>query len=100
MYMKHYHSIIAATGGLTAPSNLGGPANFGQLVAAVTNALLMIAGAVAVIMIIVGGIQFALSAGDDGKTKTARSIIANAVIGLVITILAFAIVNFIINTFK
>ncbi len=98
--MNNYHLIIAATGGLQPPQGLGGPANFGQLVAAVTNGLLLIAGAVAVIMIIVGGIQFALSAGDDGKAKTARSIIANAVIGLVVTLMAYAIVNFIIATFK
>lgn len=99
--MKLYNLLtIYLADGLDPPRGLGGPANFGALVGAVTNALLMIAGAVAVIMIIVGGIQFALSAGDEGKAKTARSIIANAVIGLVVTLMAYAIVNFIIVTIQ
>ncbi len=83
-----------------APPGLGGPATFGDLVGKVTNTLLLIAGAVAVIVIVVGGIQYTLSAGDEKRTKTAKDTITNAVIGLVIAIMAFAIVNFVLGTFK
>lgn len=93
----HIRFITAA---LTAPPGLGGPANFGELVSRVTNGLLTIAGAAAVIMIVVGGLQYTLSAGDDKRTKTAKDTITYAVVGLIITILAFAIVNFILFTFK
>ena len=86
--------------GITAPASLGGPADFGQIVGIVTNLLLGLAGSIAVIFIIVGGIQYATSAGDDGRVQSAKNTITNAVIGLVITVLAFAIVNFILGIFK
>ena len=37
------------------------------------------------------------SAGDPGKTKKAKDTILYAVIGLIICVLAFAIVNFVIG---
>lgn len=85
---------------LTAPTSLGGPANFGSLASTITNLLLGIAGAVAVIFIVVGGIMYATSAGNDSQVQKAKSTITNAVIGLVIAILAFAIVNFVLSVFK
>lgn len=84
---------------LTAPSGLGGPATVGDIAKIVTNLLLGIAGSVAVIFIIVGGIMYATSAGNDQQVQKAKSTITNAVIGLVIAILAFAIVNFVLGTF-
>lgn len=85
---------------LTAPPGLGGPADFGSIITIVTNLLLGIAGSIAVIFIIVGGIQYAVSAGDDGKVKSAKDTILNAVIGLVITVVAYAGVNFIVSIFR
>lgn len=85
---------------LTAPAGLGGPASFGEIISIVTNLLLGIAGSIAVIFIIVGGIQYATSAGDDGRVQSAKNTILNAVIGLVITVMAYAIVNFLLNIFK
>jgi len=85
---------------LTAPAGLGGPASFGEIISIVTNLLLGIAGSIAVIFIIVGGIQYATSAGDDNRVQSAKNTILNAVIGLVITVMAYAIVNFILNIFK
>ena len=85
---------------ITAPAGLGGPASFGEIISIVTNLLLGIAGSIAVIFIIVGGIQYATSAGDDGRVQSAKNTILNAVIGLVITVMAYAIVNFVLNIFK
>ena len=85
---------------ITAPASLGGPASFGEIISIVTNLLLGIAGSIAVIFIIVGGIQYATSAGDDGRVQSAKNTILNAVIGLVITVMAYAIVNFVLNIFK
>ncbi len=96
--MKLLHLLLLAD--FQAPPGLGGPATFGDLVGKVTNTLLIIAGAVAVIVIVIGGIQYTLSAGDEKRTKTAKDTITNAVIGLVIAIMAFAIVNFVLGTFK
>lgn len=52
----------------------------------------------AVIMIIVGGLMYVTSAGDPGKVAKAKTTIMIAVTGLVIGILASAIINFVIDT--
>ena len=76
-----------------------GPATIGEFVPTLTNTLLYAAGIIAVIMIIVGGIMYSLSAGDSKKAGTAKDTILYAVIGLVITLLAGAIVNFVLGRF-
>ena len=54
-------------------------------------------GIITVIVIIIGGIMLSTSLGDPGKIKIAKNAIIFAVIGLVITMLAFAITNFILG---
>ena len=66
----------------------------------IVNILLFVLGAIAVIMIIIGGIRYATSAGDAGSIKGAKDTILYAVIGLVVAILAYAIVNFVLGAFK
>lgn len=65
----------------------------------VTNVLLFLLGAIAVIMIIIGGIRYATSNGDSSATKAAKDTILYAVIGLIVAILSYAIVNFVIGAF-
>lgn len=65
----------------------------------ITNVLLFIIGAIAVIMIIIGGIRYVTSNGDASQTKAAKDTIMYAVIGVVVAILAYAIVNFVIEAF-
>ncbi|USN96554.1 MAG: hypothetical protein H6797_05855 [Candidatus Nomurabacteria bacterium] len=66
----------------------------------VVNVLLFLLGAVAVIMIIIGGIRYATSNGDAQAVKSAKDVVLYAVIGLVVAILAYAIVNFVLGAFK
>lgn len=63
----------------------------------VVNILLYVGGIIAVLMIIVGGIRYSTSGGDAGQTKSARDTIVYAVVGLVIAIMSFAIVNFVLT---
>lgn len=65
----------------------------------IANVLLYVLGAIAVIMIIVGGIRYATSTGDSSRIKAAKDTIMYSVIGLVVAILAFAIVNFVVDAF-
>lgn len=53
---------------------------------------------VAVIVIIFAGVQYTTSAGDVGKVKKAKDSILYGIVGLVIAILAFAIVNFVLSS--
>ncbi|HUO61869.1 MAG TPA: pilin [Candidatus Bathyarchaeia archaeon] len=66
----------------------------------IVNVLLFLLGVIAVIMIIIGGIRYTTSNGDASSTKAAKDTILYAVIGLVVAILAYAIVNFIVGAFK
>ena len=73
--------------------------NLGNVIETVTNVLLFIIGAVSVIMIIVGGIKYVLSNGDASQVTSAKNTILYAVIGLVVALLAYAIVKFTIDSF-
>ena len=61
----------------------------------ITNTLLIVAGAVAVIVIIVAGIRYITSTGDASRIKQSKDTLLFAVIGLVIVILSYAIVRFV-----
>jgi hypothetical protein len=50
-------------------------------------------------MIIYGGIRYTTSAGDSSHVKAAKDTILYAVVGLVVAILAYAIVNFVVGAF-
>ena len=63
----------------------------------VINTILVVLGMVAVIMIILGGIRYTTSNGDAGAIKSAKDTILYAVVGLVVAIFAFAIVNFVVG---
>ena len=65
----------------------------------IINVVLGILGLVAVIVIILGGVQYTLSTGDANKVKKAKDTILYGVVGLVIALLAFAIVNFVLSSF-
>ena len=65
----------------------------------VVNVLLFLIGAIAVIMIVIGGLRYVTSNGDSSATKGAKDTILYAVIGLIVAILAYAIVNFVITSF-
>jgi hypothetical protein len=53
------------------------------------------AGLVAVVFIILGGIQYAMSSGEPQRIAKAKDTIVNAVVGLLICMGAFFIVNFV-----
>ena len=70
-----------------------------DLVASVTgiiNGVIGVLGFVCVVVMIIGGVQYMTSSGDSGKVTKAKNTILYGLIGLVICVLAFAIVNFVI----
>lgn len=56
-----------------------------------------VAGAAAVIIIIIGSLQYITSGGDSNKASSAKSTITGALIGLVIIATAGVIINFVIG---
>ena len=63
------------------------------------NVVLGLAGALAVAFIVYAGIQYILSQGDASKVKQAKDTILFSIVGLLVVIFAFAIINFVIGKF-
>lgn len=63
----------------------------------IINAVIAALGIIAVVVIIIGGVGYMTSSGDAGKVKKAKDTILYGIIGLVICVLAFAIVNWVIG---
>ncbi len=68
-----------------------------QLVAKIIDYALYLSGAIAVLFIIIGGYRYLTSAGNEEGAKKGRTTVVNALIGLVIIILAYVIVNVVVN---
>jgi cytochrome bd-type quinol oxidase subunit 2 len=80
-------------------ANTGATGSLKSNIKRITNVLLFILGAIAVIVIVIGGFMYATSAGDAQKAKTAKDMILYAAIGIVVAMLAFAIVQFVTTQF-
>lgn len=83
-------------------TNSGGSAkqDLPDIITTIINVMLFIAAALAVIMIIYGGIRYITAHGDEKQVKVAKDTIVYSVAGLIIAILAYALVTFIFDRFK
>lgn len=63
----------------------------------ITHLIAIVAGIAAVIIIIIAGIRYIISGGDSAKTASAKNTIIYAVVGLVVIVLAQAIITFIVS---
>ena len=80
-----------------------GGGNEGDAVSVVKNVLGAVCGITAIlatIVIIIGGVMYMTSRGSEEKVKRAKDAILYAVIGLIVSIAAYAIVNFVLNNVK
>jgi len=90
-----YTTLASGIGGQAG--ELAGDQTFEGAIGTIIQAILGVLGVVAVIFIIVGAVNYTVSQGDPGKVKKARDTILYAVIGLIVALLAFAIVSFILT---
>ena len=84
---------------VTIPSSVPAGPSVQGLASNAVNALIFIAGIACVIVIIIGGFMYIVSAGNPDRTKTAKDAILYAIIGLLISFAAFAIVNYVLGGF-
>ena len=68
-----------------------------SVIASVLSVILSIVGAVSVLMIVIGGVYYVTSAGDSDRVSTARNIVLYAVVGLIIALLAWVVVNTVVG---
>jgi hypothetical protein len=69
----------------------------GGLFTIIVNVALFIIGSISVLMLIYGGIRYTISGGDEKAITSAKNTILYAVVGIVVAVLAYAIVNFVIS---
>ena len=67
-------------------------------VTGILNAIIGVLGLVCVVVMIIGGVNYMTSSGDAGKVKKAKDTILYGLIGLIVCVLAFALVNFVISS--
>ena len=91
---ESFNDGINAAKGEDVPETLDGS---GGVVTAIINGVLYVVGVLAVIMVVIGGVQYTTSGGDQAAVTKAKNTILYGIVGLVIAILAYAIVNFVIN---
>jgi hypothetical protein len=75
--------------------NLFAPGGIFQVV---SNTLIFLVGAVSVIFLIIGGLRYVISQGDSKNVTAAKDTILYAIIGLVVAVISFALVNFVITS--
>lgn len=63
----------------------------------VANTLIFLVGAVSVIFLIIGGLRYVVSQGDSKNVSAAKDTILYAIIGIVVAVVSFALVNFVIT---
>ncbi len=66
----------------------------------ITNTLLFVLGAISVIMIIVGGLRYVISGGNSTAVTAAKNTILYAIVGVIVALLAYAIINFVLTSFS
>ena len=73
---------------------------FGDILNNIVNWVLILAGSIAVVYLIYGGILYITAGGDAEKATKGRTAVINAVIGVVIILLALVIVQWVNSIVK
>lgn len=100
LMMASFAPVVNAQGFISPGDNpqaistaTGGQGSFRSLALTIVNFFLTFLGLIAVVMIIYGGFLYVSAAGNQEKIESAKKIIMYAVIGIVVILLSFAIVN-------
>ena len=101
LFMGKALALASAEEGARAARADGMPENlFGAtgVFTEITNTALYIVGIISVLMLIWGGLRYVVSGGKSEKVTDAKNTVLYAIIGLIISILSYAIVNFVLNS--
>ena len=105
IYALHAQTVFAQSQGTQTGSiaplnpidNLPGDTDLASLLTKIINYFLGLVGLIAVLMLIIGGIRYVTSGGNEQTVEKAKSTILYAIIGIVIVVLSYAIVFTITN---
>lgn len=94
--IQHIPTLLAD---VATPSTIPKVEINAALLTTVFNLVLAVAGAVAVAFIVWGGMQYILSQGESNKITQAKNTLLYSIVGLVIVMFSFAILNFVLGKF-
>lgn len=83
-----------AAGGDDSDSN-----DLNSIVGTIVNTMLFIVGVLAVVMIIYSGIRYITAHGDKGQVEGAKNTLIYSIVGLIVAIVAYALVNWVLDLF-
>lgn len=89
---------LLATGIKDQVQNINGDETLEGDISKAINGVLAVVGVVAVIVIVVGAVNYMTSQGDPGKIQKGKKTLISGLIGLIIVVMAYAIVNFVLNS--
>lgn len=95
-FVKNFAQVVRQSDLTDLPKNTLSAGDDGT-VSRVLQLVFGIAGAVALVIITVAAFQYVVSQGEPQATAKAKNTILNAIIGLVVTALAFTIVTFVLD---
>ena len=68
----------------------------GDVAQNIINVVIAVLGIVAVVFMVIGGVGYTTSQGDPNKTNKAKNTILYAILGVILAVLAYTIVNFVL----
>jgi type IV secretion system pilin len=93
-------ALASISDGANDAQPTGTPTNLSVSFRSISDTLIYLVGAVAVIVLIVGGLRYVISQGEAASVKQAKDTLLYGIIGLVLAVLAYAIVNFVTTSIK
>lgn len=90
-------NLCPANSGLNNIPGCGGPTNVETIIVFAINVLLFVALVIALIFLIIGGIRWIVSGGDKEGTAKAKGTVTSALIGLVVVLLAWVLINLVLQ---
>lgn len=97
VYAQDASDAVCDALGSTGNACAAGGGEIDSVLAVALNILSVVAGVIAVIMLIISGLKFITSQGDASSISSARSSIIYALVGIIIVALAQVVVRFVIN---
>ncbi|MEO5927712.1 MAG: MMCAP2_0565 family pilin-like conjugal transfer protein [Patescibacteria group bacterium] len=93
-----FNQAANLAGEVGANAGLGEPKPLTQIIGSIINVALGFLGIVLLFYLLYAGFLWMTAGGDEGQVKKARTMISQAVVGLIIIVAAFAISTFVLGS--